>query len=131
MGKLYCSEQRGLSAAGGNSKMLVRQQRRDSSARRSVEEPNLNEERLVDLLDRIRFFRQRGREGVYSNGTTLVLLDDCQQELPIHFVEPVLINLQHLQRGLRRGFIDLSAAAHLSVIPHATQESIGNARGAA
>src|ERR1039457_1424207 len=79
-----------------DSEVFIRKMRRDAPARRPVEETNLDEEWLVDFLDRVRFFGQRRRQRVHADRPTLVFLDDGQQQLAVNLVEAVAI---HLERG--------------------------------
>ena len=101
--------------------VLVRQLRRDPPALRAVEEPYLDKERLVDFFDRVGLFRKRRRQGVQANRPTLVFLNDGQQQATIDFVESMLIDLQHLQRGLCRNFVDIACSANLRVIANTSK----------
>src|ERR1035441_4977044 len=65
------------------------------SARRPVEETNLDEEWLVDFLDRVWLFGERRRQGVHAHRPALVFLDDGQQQLAVDLVEAVAIDLEH------------------------------------
>ena len=59
------------------------------------------------------------------------LVDDRPQQLAIHFVEPVLVDLEQLQRGVRDVEGDRARCAHLRVIANAPQQAVGDARRAA
>src|ERR1039457_7728138 len=65
------------------------------SARRPVEETNLDEEGLVDLFDRVGLFGERWRQRVHAHRAALILLDDGQQQLAVNLVEAVAIDLEH------------------------------------
>src|ERR1035441_3952280 len=84
----------------------------------AIEKANLDEEWLVDFLDRVRFFGERRRQGVHAHRPALVFLDDGQQQLAVDLVEAVTIDLEHLQRGLGGWLVDLARAAHLRVVAH-------------
>src|SRR5579859_6454165 len=110
--------------------MLVGQPRRNSSARSAVQEPYLNEKRLVHLLNSFGLFGERRRQRVQAHRAALIFLDDGQQQLAIHFVEAVLIYFQHLQCRLRRSQVYLPSAAHLGKIAHPPQQPVSDARRA-
>src|SRR6185369_11467941 len=108
--------------------MFICELRRDPPPRSPVQKSNLNQERLVNFLDRIRFFCQRRGQRVHPNRPSLVFLNNRQQELAVNFVKSVFVDFEHLQRGLRRGQINLSCASHLGVVPHPPQQSVRNPR---
>src|SRR5215469_2281838 len=121
-------EQRTLPPRRTDSEVLVGQLRRHSPAWCAVEESNLNQKGLIDLFDRLRLFGQHRRQGVHAHWPALILLDDREQQLAVNFVKTVAVDLEHLQRRLRRRQIDLSCAADLRVIAHPAQQTIGDAR---
>ena len=103
----------------------------DAAPRGAVEEAVLDEERLVNLFERVLFFCEGRCEGVNANRATVVLLDDGEEQATVKFIEAVSVNFEHFE-GVLRGFaIDDAGAAHLGVVADATQEAIGDARGAA
>ena len=75
--------------------------RRDTAARRAIEEPDLDQERLVNVLERVPFFAHGCREAGDTDRAAAELLDDRAQQPPIHFVESVLVDLEQLQRAQR------------------------------
>src|SRR5215469_14778273 len=112
-------------------KVLIRKVRSHPPAWRAIEKANLNEKRLVNLLDRIRLLGERGSQRVHANRTALVLLNDRQQQLAVDLVEPVAIDLQHLESRLRSRFVDAAGTAHLCVITNPTQQPVSDTRCAA
>src|SRR5215470_18796798 len=119
-------EQRALPAIRRDAKVFVCKLCRYPAARSTVQKSYLNEKRLVDLFDRVRFFGEGGGKCVHANRPALILLNDRQQQLAINLVETVTVHFEHLQRGLRRRQIDLPSAAHLRVIAHPTEKAIRN-----
>src|SRR5215467_14226489 len=71
--------------------------RRHASARRPVQKAVLNQERLVDVFDGVLLFADRGGNAADADGTAAELVDDRPQQLPVDFVEPVLVDFEHLQ----------------------------------
>src|SRR5215471_1200752 len=77
--------------------VLVREVSSNSASGSPVEESDLNQERLVNLLDGVGLFGQRRRQCVHSHRTTLVFLDDRQQQLTVDLVEAMLVDLKHFE----------------------------------
>ena len=128
--QLTPSEQRALSAGRRDSKMIVGELRGDASAGCAVQKSNLDEERFVDFLNCIRFFRERCRQRAHSDRPTLILLDDGEQQLAIDLVESMLVDFEHLERGLGSRKVDLPRAAHLGIVADPSQQAIRDARSA-
>jgi len=124
-------EQRGLAPIRRDAEMIVRELRGDASARRAVEKPDLHEERLVDFFDGVRFLGQHGGQRIHPDRAALIFLDDREQQTTVDFVEAVLIDFQHFERGFGRRSVNLAGSAHLGVVANAAQEAIGNAGRAA
>ena len=110
--------------------MFVGELRGDAPAGRAVQKPNLDEERLVDFFNRVRFFGERCRQRAHPDRPTLIFLDDREQQLAVDFVEAVLVDLEHLKRGLGGRKVDFARAADLRVVADASQQAIRNARSA-
>src|SRR6185369_6248811 len=125
--QLTPSEQRALSAGRRDSKMIVGELRGDASAGCAVQKSNLDEEGFVDFLYCIRFFRERCRQRAHSDRPTLILLDDGEQQLAIDLVESMLVDFEHLERGLGSRKVDLPRAANLGIIADPSQQAIRNA----
>src|SRR5256885_13978108 len=88
----------------------------DATARRSLEEAVLNEERLVHLLDGRGILADRGANVVESDRSTLEFLDDRLEDSRIHVVEPELVHVDYPEE-LRRDLLGYHAIRlHLGVI---------------
>src|SRR5678816_4472278 len=86
-------EQVGYSGAGGrNTEVFVCERRRQTSARRTIQESDLNQIRLNDLLYRIFLLVNRRRNGPQTHWSAAELLNDRQQQFTIHFVETIRID---------------------------------------
>src|SRR5262245_40963670 len=110
------------------AEVFIRLAGRDPTARRTPQEPLLEEEGLVDILDGVARFAQRCSDGVYPDGPAVVVLDDHEEEPPIHLVEPGVVDLEPLRRGLGDGGGDRSLAEDLGEIAGAAEDSVGHAR---
>src|SRR5690242_18005751 len=88
------SEERVLALSRLQSEVLVGEMRYGPSPRSAIQEADLHEERLVDLFDRVGFFGEGRRQRVHADGTTLVLVDDGQQQLAVDLVEAVLVHFE-------------------------------------
>src|SRR5262245_63784487 len=74
-----------------------------ASASGALEEPFLDEERLVHVLERRGLFTHHYRQGVETDRTALVLGDQRVEETSIHFVEAALVHAEQSQRLVRHG----------------------------
>ena len=101
--------------------MFVGPRRRDPTTRRSLEEPELEQIRLIHIHDRICFLTGRGGNGVDAYWSTAELLDNGLQYPTIGVVQPQLVNFQHLESRARHLRRDHAARTHLRVIPHAAK----------
>jgi len=63
--------------------MLTRTVGRDAALRRAVQEPQPQQERLVDVLDRFRLLSQHRRECLHPDWPAAELLDDRGQDLAV------------------------------------------------
>ena len=124
-------EQRVLPAMWLDPEVIVGKLRGNAAARGTMQESDLDQKRLVDFLDGVGVFGDGGGQGFDTDWTTLMALDDGKQKFAVHFVETVAVDFEHLQRGVRAGLVDGAVAADLSVVAHATQQAIRDARSAA
>src|ERR1035438_5969860 len=102
--------------------------RGDAPARRTIEEADLHKKWFIDFLDRVRLLCERSCQCVQPHRPALIFLDDGQQQLAVDLIEPVTIDFEHRQRGLRGGLVDLARPAYLGVIADPPQQAIGNTR---
>ena len=104
---------------------------RDPALRRSIDEPETQQERLVDVLDGLDLLGQhRGQRGD-ADRPRGELLDDRRQELPVGRIEPLVVDLHGSHRGGRGRLVDVPVAVDLGVVAHPLEEPIDDARGAA
>ena len=82
--------------------MLPAEVRDDAAARRSVQEAELEQVRLVDVLDRLRLLAERDRERRQADGTAAELVDEGAQQLTIESLQPGLVVSTARMRAERR-----------------------------
>ena len=124
-------QQPGLSADGGlQAQFAVAQLRGDASLGGAFEVAFHDEVGLVDFLDRVRFLAHRHGQRADAHRAAAELYDEGFQDALVHFVQAVLVDLQHGQRFVGDVCRDAAIVPHLGVIPHAPQEVVGDARRA-
>ena len=70
----------------------------DPAARRALEQARLEQERLVDLLDRLRLLRHRDREGVEADRLPGEGLAERGEDGAVDLVEAELVDLEQRER---------------------------------
>src|SRR6185503_16652155 len=100
-------------------------------SRGALQESLLDQVRLYDVLERAALLAERRREALDADGAAVELLDDGEQESPIHRVETVRIDLEQIHRGLRDGLRDFAVGFDLRVVAHAPQQAVRDARRSA
>src|SRR5256885_14324785 len=78
-------------AAIADAKMCIGQAGGDASSGSAVEKANLDEERLVDFFQRVRFFRQSGSQRVQAYWAASVFLNNREHQTAVNFIEAVPI----------------------------------------
>src|SRR6266550_2970826 len=99
-----------------------------AAAGRPLDEAELQEVRLVHVLDRVRLLAERRREGAEPDRATAVLLRDRPQELAVEPLEPNLVDLEQFQRLPRDGGRDGALMPHLRDVPDAAEDPVAHAR---
>lgn len=110
---------------------MIRRWRRHTSARRAVQESQLDEEWLVDILDRICRFADGSRQRIQSDRPAGKLLDHRHQQATIRMVQPAAVDFKHLERLVRHFVRDDAIARNLRHIAYALEQAIRYARRAA
>ena len=85
-----------------------------------MQEAELDQERLVDILDRIGLLVSRRRQSIKANWTPAEFLDYRAEQPPISGIKAQWIDLEHVQcvLGYRTGRYAV-IRAHLRIIAHA------------
>ena len=103
----------------------------DAAARRAVDEAELDEVRLVDVLDGVARLADGSGECVEADGAARELLDHRAQHAAVGVVEAGLVDFEHAQGLVGDGVRDDAGALDLSDVAHALQQAVGDARRAA
>src|SRR6266849_1879083 len=74
-----------------NAEMLVGQPCSYTSARRTIQEPYLNQERLIDFFQSVLLLGQRRGQRTESHGPATVFLNNSQHQPAINFIKAVLV----------------------------------------
>src|SRR5215470_6083204 len=104
--------------------------RGDPATWRTREQARPHQERLADLLDRVRLLTDGYCECRQPDGTSTEGGDQRPQHRLVQPVEPDLVDVVHLQR--RPGGVEghHAVTAYLGEVPYATQQPVGDAGGA-
>src|SRR5439155_23956529 len=97
---------------------------RAPALRRSIEEAEPQQERLVDVLDRLDLLGEDGTQGSDADWPRLELLDDRGEQLPIGRVEALVVDLHRPHRLARRRLVDAAVAVDLGVIADPLQQPV-------
>ena len=108
--------------------MLAPELRHDAAARGSLDQAELEEVRLVDVLDRVLLLPERHRQGREPDRPAVELVHDRAEEIPVDPLEPLVVDLEKSQR--LAGDIDSHGAvvAHLGDVADAPQDPVGYPR---
>jgi len=98
--------------------------RDDTAARCAHDEALLNQERLEHVFDRVAFFADCGCKRVEADRAAAELLQNGQQQPPVHRIEPFAIDVQHIERAGSHLRGDAAVAAHLGKVAHTAQQPV-------
>src|SRR4051812_39805204 len=104
--------------------MAICLRRGNTPARGTLQKSVLDEERLVDFLERSRILADRRGDGTDAHRPAVELLDDGLEDPRVHVVEPELIDLEQLQRVGGDFAIDRSARPYLGEVADASQQPV-------
>src|SRR5687767_9791024 len=122
-----CAAQRlpqpGILPWGREPEIVIRARCGDTATRRAIEKALLDEERLVHVLDRVFLFVNGGGKAVDAHRAAAELVDDRAQELPVDFVEAVVVDLEELHRRAGDVRRDVTVGADLREVTHPRSEA--------
>src|SRR5207249_2257602 len=110
------------------SEVRVGEGGRHPALRGADEEPLLDEEGLVDVLDRVPLLPDRGRERVEADRPAGELVDDGEEQRAVHLVEARLVDVEEPERVPRDLTRDEPAGADLGEVAHPTEEAVRDPR---
>ena len=93
---------------------------------RAFEEPFLDEERFVDLLDRAGVFADGRGDGIQPDGAPTELFDDGAEYLVVHLVETAGVYVQGLERRPCNGQVYDAVPFHHGEIPYPPEQGVGD-----
>ena len=102
-----------------------------AAAGRARQKTLLQQIRLIDVLERHGLFANRRRERFQADRPAVIEFDDTAQHPPVRRIEAHLVHFQAQQRGVGDLFGDDAVGAHLRIVAHALEQTVGNARRAA
>src|SRR6266516_599740 len=122
------SQQRRLIAfRNAQIQFLVTQLCRYAALRGTIQIPLHDEIRLIYFFDRVRLFAYCHRQRIEAHWPAAKLHNDRIQNALVHFVETVLVDLQHRERLVGHRDRDATIASHLRIVAHATEQIVRNA----
>src|SRR6266508_3785206 len=98
--------------------------------RRALEEPELEQVRLVDVRDRVRLLAEGDGQGGKAHRAAVEALHDSPQQLAVGALEAVTVYIEQRERLGRHIGRDHALVAHLGDVAHASQDPVRDARGA-
>ena len=110
--------------------MGARQVGGDPALRRAVDEPEPEQERLVDVLDRLDLLGQHGGQRGDPDRSRGELLDDRGEQLAVGRVEALVVDLHRPHRGGRDRLVDVAVAVDLGVVADALEQPVDDPRRA-
>ena len=99
----------------------------DAAAGGPQNESLLYQKWLKYIFDRAPLLRQSGSQTVDTNGAPVEFLNQREQQPAIQMIKTLRINIKQIKRRLRGITGHRAVCLHLGVIPHATQQAVGNA----
>ena len=103
----------------------------DPAARGALEEALHDEEGFVDLLDGGGILAERDGQRAEADRAAGELVDGGFEDALVHFVEAVVVDLEHCEGGDGGGAVDGAVGADLGEVADPAQQGVGDARGAA
>ena len=109
---------------GITSQVRISQLRHFSSARCPLEESLLDQEWLIDLLYRTGVFPQGRGNGAQSDGASGELVYDGGEELVIHIVQSVTVDIQGFESIAGYRFVNGTGSLDLCKVPYTAQKAL-------
>ena len=92
-----------------------------TSAWRAFQETLLDQERLVNLLNRTGILSHRRCNGAQSDWASIELMDNRTKNLIVHLIEPAGVDIQRLKR--KTGNIERNASFPLTIAKSRTRRN--------
>ncbi len=111
--------------------MLERRRCQQPTARGTLQEAFLDQERLDDVFDGIARLRQRGRQGVDTHRSSAIILADGLEIAVVHGVQPGAVHFQRQERPVGGLAVDGLGAVDQREVAHTAQQPARDPRRAA
>src|SRR6266540_3737551 len=116
---------------GNRADVGAPQLRQHASAGRALQETELEQVRLVDVLDRVGLLAEGHSEGREPNRPPVEAFHDRAQELAVDPLKALSVDLEQLERLGRDLSRHCPLMPHLGDIPYAAKDAVRDPRGAA
>ena len=116
------------SAGGREPQVPVRPRGGDAPPRGPLQQPLLEEVRLVDVLDRVGRLPHAVGEGPEAHRPALEGLGEPAEDLAVELLQAERVHLQQLQRLLGDGAVHAGDAPHLGDVADPAQQAVGDPR---
>src|ERR671924_1001372 len=111
-----------------DAQVAHRSLRGDATPRCALEEPELEQVRLVDVLDGVGLLSDGGSERRQAHRTAAELLDHRRQDRQVELVESPLVDLEQLEAGASDVARDAAVVTDLGEVADAPKQAVGDAR---
>ena len=108
----------------GNAQVTVGRQGGDAPARRALQVTLLDQVGLDHVLDGARLLADAGRDVVQADRPAVEAVDHGLQQLAVHQVEALRIDVEHGQRLVRQRLGDAAVALDLRIVAHPPQQPV-------
>src|SRR5438046_2116826 len=121
----------GAVVRGGGPDVLAAELRHDPAARRPLQEAELEQIRLVDVLDRVGLLAERDRKGGEPDRAAVESLHHRAQESAVDPLEPALVDLHQVERLARDRRRNGALVPDLGDVPNTAQDPVRDPRRSA
>ncbi len=104
--------------------MLFRRRRRNPTPRRPINKPNLNQIRLIHILNGLGLFADTNSQRLRTHRPATIILNNRLQYPTIHIIQPERIDIQLIQRLPRNIPVNRLLVLHVREVPHTPQQTI-------
>jgi hypothetical protein len=102
----------------------------NSSLGRALQKADLQQVRLVDVLQRVALLADRGCQRLDADGSAVELVDDRREERAVHGLEADVVDVEELERFAGHAATDDAVGAHVCEVADTTQQPVGDTRRA-
>lgn len=111
---------------GRQTEMLIGTLTGDTTARGTLQKSLLDKIGFNHVLYRLLLLTDGSRQVIQPHGPAEEFIEDRQQQLAIHIIEPLLVHIQHVQGTTGHLDTDMAIGADLGIVPYPSQQTVGN-----